>query len=99
MPATTPTFRTVTTVREQYLRQNETRIRDAALPIHSDDPAVALHVDCILQLETVIEMHEAACTRAYSAGKSDLTERHGNALHTLFQLKLHHLSHLASLLL
>lgn len=58
MPATIAEIRrAVTAPREQYLRQNEGRIRSLALPQNTSDPVIATHLEFILWLEDAIDIH------------------------------------------
>ncbi len=99
MPAATPPFRTVSLPREQDLRKQEVRIRDAALPIHSSDPAVANHVNILFVLEDAIAMHETAEKAHRSAGRQFKAEIHRSKAADLLQIKFHPLAQLAQLLI
>lgn len=96
--ATTPAPRLVSTSREQYLRQNEARIRSLALPQNTTDPTIALHLDAVLWLEDVTDIHEIAETKFRSNHTPHLAETHRGFIAKLTQLKLHHLDQLAHLL-
>jgi hypothetical protein len=99
MPAVTPDFRAVSLPREQYLRREEIRIRDAALPIRSSDPAVAIHANCILKLEELIEVFEAAEAAHRSKGREILADGNRQRAADAMQLKFYHLDQLAHLLI
>jgi len=99
MPTTaTATPRIVSTSREQYLRQNEARIRSLALPQNTTDPVIALHLDAVLWLEDVADIHEIAETKFRRNNTPHLAETHRGFIAKLTQLKLHHLDQLAHLL-
>ena len=96
--ATLPAPRLVTTTREQYLRQNEARLRSLALPQNTSDPVIALHLDAVLWLEDVCDIHEIAETKFRRNNAPHLAETHRVFIAKLTQLKLHHLDQLAHLL-
>lgn len=99
MPAITPDFRTVSVPREQYLRKEETRIRDAALPIHNSDPTVAVHSNILFKIEEDIEVFETAETIHRNAGRHTQADEHKRRAAASLQLKFHHLDQLAHLLI
>ena len=96
--ATTPAPRLVTTTREQYLRQNEARIRSLALPQNTSDPVIALHLDAVLWLEDVCDIHEIAEAKFRRNNTPHLAATHTALIAKLTQIKLHHLDQLAHLL-
>ena len=91
--------RLVPTPREQYLRQNETRIRSLALPLEKDDPAIRTHHQAILLCEDLIEIHDCACDRQKAIGAHRVADTHARYRDSARQLLLHHLDQLAHLLI
>lgn len=100
MSATMPEIlRAVPAPREQYLRQNETRIRSLALPQNSSDPTVAMHLEFVAWLEDNADIHEIAEQKHKQSGASRVAEVHRDYAAKMQQLKLHHLDQLAHLLI
>lgn len=99
MPATVSEIRrAVTAPREQYLRQNEGKIRSLALPQNTADPIIAAHLEYILWLEDAVDIHEIAQEKHRNAGANRVSEVHRDYAAKLSQIKLHHLDQLAHLL-
>lgn len=99
MPATVSDLRrAVTAPREQYLRQNEGKIRSLALPQNTTDPTIALHLEFVIWLEDSIDIHEIAQEKHRNAGANRVAEVHRDYAAKLAQIKLHHLDQLAHLL-
>lgn len=100
MPATVPEIRrAVPAPREQYLRQNETRIRSLALPQHTSDPSVAAHLEFVAWLEDAVDIHEIAETKHRQNGANRVAEVHRDYAAKITQIKIHHLDQLAHLLI
>jgi len=100
MNSTIEISRLVTHPREQYLRQNEARLRSLSLPARNDDPVVAVHTNAMLFAEDLIDRHEVAA----EANRQHPTRQHVALEHQVFaakatQLKLYHLDQLANLLI
>lgn len=85
--------------REQYLRKEETRIRSEALPVRHGDSEVNLHLNAVLGAEELIEIHEVAARRQNAQGATAVAATHHRFAALAWQLKLHHLNCLASLLI
>ncbi len=89
--------RLVSMPREQYLRQQETKIRsDAGRLIHSD-PAINNHLSAVLSAEDLYEFHSAV-EEAFLERTDHRAARHGRFKEMAHQLKLHHLDQLSNLI-
>lgn len=97
--ASTEIPRLVSAPREQYLRQNETRIRSEARPQNSLDPQVAKHLSAVEMAEDIIDRHEVAIEANRRAGNNHIAEQHVGYAAKATQLKLYHLDQLAHLVL
>jgi hypothetical protein len=84
--------------RETYLRQNETRIRSEALNF-KNDPAVMRHLAGIEIAEDLQDYHETVIAHFRSKDLNHRVAPHERYFAGAFQLKLHHLDHLANLTL
>lgn len=99
MPATVPEIlQAVPIPRQQYLAQNEARLRSLALPQNTSDPIVARHLEFVIWLEDSIDIHEIAATKHRNAGANRVAEVHLDYASKLVQIKFHHLDQLAHLL-
>ena len=86
--------------RQQYLYQNEGRIRSLALPARTTDPQVAIHLDYMLFAEDLLDRHAVAVV----ANRKAPNREHAALEHEILvakaeQLKLYHLDQLAHLLI
>jgi hypothetical protein len=100
MPTSThQPIRLVTTVREQYLRKEENRIRSEAVSLSQSDPLVSTHLIAVQSSEELHEIHEAAAIRQDRMGAEGIANVHRRLAATAWQLKLHHLHQLAGILL
>jgi hypothetical protein len=90
----------VTHSREQYLRKNEVRIRNLALPQHNTDPLVELHLNAVHMAEDLEQIHASAASGYRSLNTAphrvQIHEHHAAAAN---QIKLYHLDKLATILL
>jgi hypothetical protein len=84
--------------REIYLRQNEARIRSDALALKNDRIALR-HLAGIEIAEDLQDYHETVIAHFRSKGLTHRIPPHELYLAGAFQLKLHHLDHLANLTL
>ncbi len=91
--------RLVTLPREQYLRQQETRIRSEAARLERGDPIIAAHLQAVLSAEDLHDYHLTAENHFEGKGDRARTERHERLKDASLQLKLHHLDQLANLIL
>lgn len=91
--------RLVAAPREHYVRQNEARIRDLALPAKTADPIVATHLAAVLMAEDIEDRHRAAVESHRTARRETLARDHERYVAMAVQLRLHHLSQLASILI
>jgi hypothetical protein len=99
MPATVPEIlQAVPVPRQQYLAQNEARLRSLALPQNTSDPIIARHLEFVIWLEDAIDIHEIAATKHRNAGASRVAEVHVDYARKIAQIKFHHLDQLAHLL-
>lgn len=102
MPHVSDIPRLLSHPREQYVRQNESRITDAialakkAAPV---DPAVELHAHVIDMMQSLIDVHESAAGRQRNCGAERVAAMHEGFAAQATQVKLYHLSQIASLLL
>lgn len=96
--ATQP-IRLVTTVREQYLRKEENRIRSEAVSLSQSDPLVSTHLMAVQSSEELHEIHEAAAIRQDRMGAVGIGDVHRRLAGVAWQLKLHHLHQLAGILI
>lgn len=96
---TTEIPRLVTAPREQYLRQNETRIRSEARPPNTSDPQIAKHLSAVEMAEDIIDRHEVAIEANRRAGIHHMATAHEIYAAKATQLKLYHLDMLAHLLI
>lgn len=96
---TTEIPRLVSQPREQYLRQNEGRIRSLALPQNSTDPLVRLHLEAVAMADDMEAIHAGAIRRHEADNNhrfADIHERHRQAA---VQFLLYHLDKLATILI
>lgn len=100
MPATASLSpRLVAVTREQYLWQNEARITAAALIAAAADPLISRHFAAVSMAEGLVDVHDAAAIRQATLGADKIAMFHQSFATDARQLKLHHLDHLANLVL
>jgi len=85
--------------REQYLRQQETRLRSEAARLEKEDPSIACHLAAVLFAEDLHDYHSKAEDHFEEKGDRARTERHTHLKDQALQIKLHHLNQLASLII
>ena len=100
MPATVPEIlQAVSVPRQQYLSQNEGRLRSLALPQNTSDPVIAKHLEFVIWLEDAVDIHEIAADKHRNAGANRVAEVHRDYARKITQIKFHHLDQLAHLLI
>ena len=102
MPHITDVPRLLSHPREQYVRQNEARIADAiaqAFKSSPVDPAVHLHSAVVDMTQALIDVHDSAANRQRACGANRVADTHEGFSAQATQIKLYHLSQLASILL
>ena len=88
----------VSAPREQFLRQNETRIRHQALPQHAaGDPAISKWLDGVLFAEDIVDIHEIARDKYLQSRTEHRAAMHHDWALKAQQLKLLCLDQLAHL--
>lgn len=99
MPAHHETQRLIPMPREQYLRQQETRIRSDSARLAPTDPAINNHLNAVLYAEELHDFHSAATDIFQQRADNHRTLRHTRLTEIAHHLKLHHLDQLAHLIL
>ena len=90
----------VSTTRQQFLCQQEVKIRSLAGQLAKSDIVINLHLDAVLSLEEPIDLHEIAFNKfSASQDRKHLATTHQSVLQCLYQHKLYHLDKLAHLTL
>jgi len=95
MPIVEDIPRLLTHPREQYIRQNEARIADA-IRANSSEPFVILHAQAVEMAQSLIDVHEAAAVRQLNCDAIRVAQMHQGYAAQATQLKLYHLSQIAT---
>ena len=91
--------RLITHPRETYVRQNEGRIRSEAARLGKNDPAIAKHLAAVEMAEDLFDYHDAVILFFQKSAATHRVPPHERYKAQTFQLKLHHLDQLATLIL